>query len=130
MKYTYTTATGKIEIEVDEHLHKLLTTLDTDESNSNRKHSRRHPISLGNTRYEGKWLSDETDLLGDLIRTGDVELLKAAMSQLPIDQQTLIREVYFEDMPPSIIAKREGVDKSAISHRLDRIYKKMKKILL
>jgi len=73
MKYTYITATGKIEIEVDEQLHEILIGLDNKERNSDRKHSRRNPISLESAVYEGEWFSDGADILGDLIRTEDIE---------------------------------------------------------
>ena len=129
MKYEYINATGKTEIEVDEHFYEILVALDREEYNSDRKHSRRHPISLEGAEYEGDWFSDGADLLGDMIRAETHERLHAALGQLTPDQQTLIRQIYFEGVAPSEIAKRDGVDKSAISHRLALAYKRLKKLL-
>ena len=129
MKYTYITATGKIEIEVDDQFYALLISFDREEYNSNRKHNRRLPISLENAEYDGGWFSDEADLLDDLISMENAELLMKAINQLPHKQRTLIREVFFDEISPSELARREGVGKSAISHRLERAYKKLKKHL-
>lgn len=129
MKYEYINATGKTEIEVDEHFYEILVALDREEYNSDRKHSRRHPISLEGAEYEGDWFSDGADLLGDMIRAETHERLHVALGQLTPDQQTLIRQIYFEGVAPSEIAKRDGVDKSAISHCLALAYKRLKKLL-
>ena len=126
MKYEYTGVTGKTEIEVDERFYELLIALDQEEFNSDRKHSRRHPISLEGADYEGEWFSDGTDVLGDLIKKESYENLHTALLQLTPAQQELIEQIYFNDIPPSEIARRCGVDKSAISHRLSLIYKKIK----
>ena len=129
MKYEYITATGKTEIELNEQFYEILITLDKEEYNSDRKHSRRNPQSLEDADYEGEWFSDNTDLLGDLIRTESCERLNKAILQLTASQQVLIQQIYFEGALPSEIAKQEGVDKSAISHRLNRIHKRLKNIL-
>jgi len=54
MKYEYINATGKTEIEVDEHFFDILVALDREEYNADRKHSRRHPLSLEGVEYEGE----------------------------------------------------------------------------
>ena len=127
MKYEYIGATGHAEIEVDKHFHDILTALDREEYNSDRKHSRRNPVSLERPEYE--WLSDGVDFLGDLIRAESYARLNAAILQLTLGQQKLVREIFFENIPPSQIARRDGIGKSAISHRLNRIYKQLKKLL-
>ena len=129
MKYEYINATGKTEIEVDERFYEILVALDREEYNSDRKHSRRHPLSLEGAEYEGEWFSDGADLLGDMIRAESEARLHAALGQLTPDQQALIHAVYFGGVPVTEYAKREGVDHSAISHRLQTIYKKLKKFL-
>ena len=129
MKYEYINATGKTEIEVDEQFYDILVALDREEYNSDRKHSRRHPLSLEDAEYEGEWFSDGADLLGDMIRAESYERLHAALAQLTPSQQALIQQIYFEGVAPSEIARRDGVDKSAISHRLALAHKRLKKLL-
>jgi len=126
MKYEYITVTGKNEIEVDERFYDILLAMDKEEYNSNRKHSRRHPLSLEGMDFEGEWFADGTDILGDLIKKENNEQLAWALSQLTADQQMLIQQVFFHHIAPSEIAWREGVDKSSVSHRLNRAQKRMK----
>ena len=56
------------------------------------------------------------------------QLHKAIMRLLP-EQQELIIAIHFHQIPATEIAKRDGVSKSAISHRLERIYKKLREEL-
>jgi len=120
---------GSHEIEVDEQFYGVLLALDRKEFNSDRKHRRHNPISLSNTDYDGEWMEDGTDILGDLIRVDGDKQLHAALTNLTHDQQALIKQVFFEGVTPSTIAQRDGVDKSAISHRLALAYKRLKKLL-
>ena len=59
----------------------------------------------------------------------EIALLRQALSTLTEDQQWLVSEFYFKGRSNMDIAKELGVDKSAISHRLERILKKLKKFL-
>jgi len=129
MKYQYKSVTGNNEIEVNDDWSRVLLDLDNEETNSDRKHSRRNPVSLEGAEYEGEWFADGTDLLADLIEAESLERLRAALAQLTPAQRELVEQVYFNGIPPSEIARRGGVDKSAISHRLELIYKKLKNIL-
>ena len=129
MKYEYKGTTGNTEIEIDEHFYEILVSLDREEFNSDRKHSRRNPISLEGVEYEGEWFADGTDLLGDMIRGEESVRLNDALALLTPVQQELVQQIYFDGVPPSEIARHEGVDKSAISHRLDRVHKRLKKYL-
>jgi len=129
MKYEYITATGRTEIEVDEGFYEVLVMMDKEEYNADRKHSRRHPVPLEGAEYEGEWFSDGTDILSDLVQKESHERLHGALGQLTSDQKTLVRKIYFDGISPSEIVRREGVDKSAITHRLDRVYKRLQKLL-
>ena len=129
MKYEYITATGRKEIEVDKHFYDILIALDNDEYNSDRRHNRRNPMSLEGTDYEGEWFSDETDLLGDIIRAESYERLHNALRQLTSEQQTLIDRVYFKNEKIIDIARNDGVTHVAIQNRLKKIYDRLKKIL-
>ena len=129
MKYEYTSVTGKYEIEIDEQFYDILHEMDREERNADRKYYRNNPIPLSNIDFDGKWMDDGTDILGDLIEAEDRERLYTALTQLTDNQQALIKLVFFEGVTPSEIAQRDSVDKSAISHRLALIYTKMKNIL-
>ena len=61
---------------------------------------------------------------------GDAERLNEALTHLSSKQQALIRAIYFEGVTVNEYAKKEGVDHSAISHRLRTIYKKLKKVYI
>ena len=129
MKYQYKTATGNHEIEVDEQFYDALIALDAKEKNSDRKHSRRRPVSLESMDYEGQLFSDGTDILGDLIQMENYERLHTALAGLTPNQQALIKQIYFQGIAPSEIARRDGVNNSAISMRLALAHKKLEKFL-
>jgi RNA polymerase sigma-70 factor (ECF subfamily) len=129
MKYEYITRTGKTEIEVDKEFYDILISLDNEEYNLNRKHSRRWPVSLENADYEGEWFADGTDLLSDLIQTESNEQLHKALLQLTPDQQRLIERVYFKNEKIVRIAEEHSVSEAAIRDRLKKIYARLKKFL-
>ena len=55
--------------------------------------------------------------------------LQEALKTLTSEQQWLVNEFYFKGRSNRDIAKELGVDKSAVSHRLERILKKLKNFL-
>lgn len=55
--------------------------------------------------------------------------LRDAIAKLKPEQQELLKKVFWEGIKQVEIAKSEGVDDSAISWRLARIYKRLKKSL-
>jgi len=128
MKYEYKGVTGNTEIEVDETWSAALLELDRLENNNDQTETRRH-ASLEAFNLDGTLLpSDEDVPLEYELKERDAALIEA-IRQLSTDQQALIKQVFFEGIAPSEIAKREGVGKSAISNRLDRAYKQLKKLL-
>ena len=129
MIYKYTGTQKECAIEVDEFFYEILSDLDKDEFNSERKHKRRYPMSLENIDYEGEWLADDTDLLHSLIQKEQYKLLYAALENLSEAQKKLVIQIYFHEISASDIARKEGVGKSAISHRLNRIHKRLQNIL-
>jgi DNA-directed RNA polymerase specialized sigma24 family protein len=129
MKYTYVTATEKIEVEVDERLYDVLAALDRKEYNSNRKHYRRDPISLENADYEGPWFSTGGHLLDGLLHAEERERLRAAFKQLTPDQRALLLRAYFKKEKIVDIARKSGVSTAAIRGRLGRIYKRLETLL-
>ena len=59
----------------------------------------------------------------------DEERLRTAIQKLSPDQQAMIRAIYFENVSVNDYAARMGVTQSAISHRLQTVRKKLKKLL-
>jgi len=129
LKYEYITTMGKTEIEVDEHFYEILTSLDNEEYNSNRKHSRRWPVSLECVDYEGEWFSDDTNLLGDLVQAENLIQLHEALLRLTSDQQKLIERIYYKNEANVDIAREDNVSEAAIRNRLKKIHNRLKKIL-
>ncbi len=129
MKITYEFVTGEVsEVEMDERLGGMLLDLDRQQENNDQKETRRH-FSLNGMDYEGELFASAEDTEGEAVRREDMARLYSAMEALSPSQRELVEKVYFEERKITDIAAEEGVDKSAISHRLERIHKKLKKIL-
>ena len=129
MKITYEFVTGEVSgVEVDEHLGGMLLDLDRQQYNNDQKETRRH-VSLDSMDYEGELFASAEDTEGEAVRREDMARLYSAMEALSPSQRELVEKVYFEERKITDIAREEGVDKSAVSHRLERIHKKLKKIL-
>ena len=129
MKISYEFVTGEIsEIEVDEHLGGMLLDFDRQQYNNDHKETRRH-VSLDGMDYEGELFASEDDTEGAAEHREDMARLFSAMEALSPAQRELVEKVYFEEQKIADIAREEGVDKSAVSHRLERIHKKLKKFL-
>ena len=128
MKYQYKTAIGKIVIEVDEQLYNILDALDREERNADRRYSHHNPISLSSADYEGEWMKDDTDVLGDLVRAEDCERLYKTLAQLTHDQQKLLGRIVRNNEKIVEIAQVLGVSHQAISQQLMTVRKKLKKI--
>ena len=58
-----------------------------------------------------------------------IDALYRAISKLLPQQQELVDKIYFRGISITEIAKEEGVDKSSVRERLQRVLKKLKKIL-
>ena len=129
MKITYEFVTGEVsEVEVDERLGGMLLDLDRQQDNNDQKETRRH-VSLDGMDYEGELFASAEDTEREAVRREDMARLYSAMEALSPSQRELVEKVYFEERKITDIAREEGVDKSAVSHRLERIHKKLKKIL-
>lgn len=129
MKIRYEFVNGEVsEIEVDEGLGELLVDFDRQQYNNDHKETRRH-VSLDGMDYEGELFTSAEDTERELLRREDTARLMEAMKALSPSQRELLLKVYFNGQSCASIAVEEGVDKSSISHRLERIYKKLKKFL-
>lgn len=131
MKITYKFVTGEVaEVEVSEEIGAVIVDLDRLEYNNDHKETRRH-YSLEGKVYEGMDYAVEDPGLEALFAgPTDEERLHAAIRQLSPDQKEMVRAIYFENMSVNDYATRMGVTQSAISHRLQTVKKKLKKLLV
>ena len=72
----------------------------------------------------------EQDALSALFQEPSrAEMLREAVKTLKPAQQRLVQAVYYDGVSVKDYAAREGVDPSAITHRLRTIKNKLKKLL-
>lgn len=129
MKIQYKFATETISIDVPDDWGEILIDLDRQEYNNDHKETRRH-YSLEGKVYEGMDYAVEDPGLEALFAgPTDEERLRAAIQKLDPGQQAMIRAIYFEGVSVNDYAARMGVTQSAISHRLQTVKKKLKKLL-
>ena len=128
--YRYHFSNGEtISIDVSDDWGEILIDLDRLEYNNDHKETRRH-YSLEGKVYEGMDYAVEDPGLEALFAgPTDEERLRAAIQNLDPDQQAMIRAIYFEGVSVNDYAARMGVTQSAISHRLQTVRKKLKKLL-
>ena len=130
MKITYKFVTGEVaEVEVSEEIGAVIVDLDRQEYNNDHKETRRH-YSLEGKVYEGMdYAVEDSGLEALFAGPTDEERLHAAIRQLSPDQQEMVQAIFFENVSVNDYAVRMGVTQSAISHRLQTVRKKLKKLL-
>lgn len=129
MKIQYKFVNETISIDVPDDWGEILIDLDRQEYNNEHKETRRH-YSLEGKVYEGKDYAVEDPGLEALFAgPTDEERLRTAIQKLDLDQQAMIRAIYFDGVSVNDYAARMGVTQSAVSHRLQTVKKKMKKLL-
>ncbi len=129
MKIQYKFATETISIDVPDDWGEILIDLDRQEYNNDHKETRRH-YSLEGKVYEGMdYAVEDSGLEALFAGPTDEERLRTAIQKLDLDQQAMIRAIYFEGVSVNDYAARMGVTQSAISHRLQTVRKKLKKLL-
>ena len=128
--YHYHFSNGEtISIEIPDGWGEILIDLDRQEYNNDHKETRRH-YSLEGKVYEGMdYAAEDSGLEALFAGPTDEERLRAAIQKLDPDQQTMIRAIYFDGVSVNDYAARMGVTQSAVSHRLQTVKKKMKKLL-
>ena len=124
MTYTYFSVTGTTEIEVDEELYELLTVMDREEFNSNRKHIRRHPISLENCAYEGEWFEDKHSTISAIELAID---MKPALCLLTDLQRTCFVETILGGKSQREVAAELGKSRSTVQKAVDGAVEIIKK---
>ena len=128
MLIKYKFANQAIEIEVAEEWGDVVVELNRLEYNVDQKETRRH-TSLDGMDYEGSLFADSTDIQAGLVQKEKFEQLHAALTKLNPEQQAMLKAIFFKGISASDYAARQGVDPSAISHRLRTVYQKLKKYL-
>lgn len=130
MKITYKFVTGEVaEVEVSEEIGAVIVDLDRQEYNNDHKETRRH-YSLEGKVYEGKdYAVEDSGLEALFAGPTDEERLRTAIQKLDPDQQAMVRAIYFNGISVNDYAARMSVTQSAISHRLQTVRKKLKKLL-
>lgn len=127
MKVKYEFVNETVEVEVDEQWATVIAELDRRDYNNDKKETRRH-TTLDNGFDDGEWLAVEDKGLTALFEdTEQLDRLASAMAHLNEKQRDLVRAVYFDGVSVNEYAAKEGVDHSAISHRLQTIHNKIKR---
>ena len=128
--YRYHFSNGEtISIDVSDDWGEILIDLDRQEYNNNHKETRRH-YSLEGKVYEGMdYAAEDSGLEALFAGPTDEERLRTAIRQLSRDQQEMVQAIFFENVSVNDYAARMGVTQSAISHRLQTVKKKLKKLL-
>ncbi len=146
MRIKYKSVTGKVhEIEVDDTWGAVILNLDHQESNLNRKETRRHiaidsystndfdietgeHLSRDSFEYQNLESTDCEEILIDDEKEDDYQHIRRLVQTLKPTYRDLITAIYFDGVSVNDYAEREGVSCSAISHRLQTAYKRLKKI--
>ncbi len=129
MQIKYRFANEVVDVEVDEKWGAILLDLDRCEYNNNQTETRRH-ASLNAMEYEGELFFDpNSDIAAHLEKAEAQEILRRAMDSLPPQQKALLKKVFFEGISAAEIARQEGVNKSSVHKRLQRIFEQLKKAL-
>ena len=132
MKYTYKFSDEENTIEIDSIWKSILSELDKQEFNLNRTETRRHE-KLDISNEYSSWLLDIDKSLERVINDEDdlsmEERLHIAIAKLKPKQRDLIISIYFKHISVNDYAEKEGVDHSAISHRLQTAKNNLKKFL-
>lgn len=127
---TYKFADGTTStVEVSDEFYSQYQDMEKADELSNRKHSRRTQ-SLEHSVDNGWDVADpDADVAAIFEKNESDSKLYEAISTLTPEQQTLIRQVFFDRIPQVKIAELQGTTPKAINNRLTRILRKLKKVL-
>lgn len=116
-----------IPVEVSEKIAKSLQELDSEEQRIKRKESRRQIASLEQLLDEG---FDFEESSNDRLTDEQITKVRDALEHLTTDQQWLVEQVFYLGRSKTDISKELGISNGAITHRLERIFAKLKKALI
>lgn len=127
---TYKFADGTTStVEVSDEFYSLYQDMEKADELSDRKHSRRTQ-SLEHSVDNGWDVADpDADVAAIFEKNESDSKLYEAISTLTPEQQTLIKQVFFDRIPQVKIAELQGTTPKAINNRLTRILRKLKKVL-
>lgn len=129
MKYPYKFSDEENIVEVSEYWSEILIEFDKSEKANQKRETRRH-YHFESCVYEGTDLIDSNDKIEAMFKDLSKEdLLHTAISKLKPKQRDLINAIYFEGISVNDYAAKEGVKPNAISMRLSRAKKNLKKFL-
>lgn len=116
-------------IEISNEMGTVIVEMNHEERNTTRKETRRH-ISLEAYDLSGDRLEATDGSPEDIVcRREEIYALYRAISTLNENQKRLIYRVFWLDESQYDIAREEGVSRAAIHNRLQRIFKKIRKII-
>lgn len=127
---TYKFCDGTIsQVEVSDELYIVHEQLVLEEKRNHKRETRRH-VSLNYLNDKGIDFEDTySDPLTALIKSESKVKVEKALAILSDKQRQLVKNVFFDGMTLTAIAKQEQVSQQAISKRMSVIYKKLKTIL-
>lgn len=95
-----------------------------------RRETRRHQ-SLEKSMDSGFDMADENaDIETEVFRTMDLDKLYQAVQQLEPQQKWLVVQIFYKGRTRVDVAKELRINESKVRSRLERIYKKIKKLLI
>lgn len=129
MKYKYQFSNEENTIDIDEKWAAILSELDRADLANDKKETRRH-YHFEYCNYEGDDFIDTKGTVDSIFDDKSMEEeLHIAIAKLKPKQQELIYAIYFEGVSVNDYAAKEGVDQSAVSHRLETAKNNLKKLL-
>lgn len=123
----YFDGSKNIPVEVSKEIAKVLQELDSEEQRIKRKESRRQVASLEQLLDEGFDFEEHSN---DRLTDEQITKVRDALEHLTTDQQWLVEQVFYLGRSKTDISKELGISNGAITHRLERIFAKLKKVLI
>lgn len=118
-----------VDVEVTEEFAAMYKELEKSELLTNRKETRRHQ-SLDKSLDNGYDIPDDrVNIEATAILDDKIEKLYKAIEKLQPQQKWLIEQVFFLGRPKLEIAHELGVNKQAVSNRINRILTSLKNFL-
>lgn len=117
-----------ISVEVNEDFAKAFQQMEKEDALTERKETRRHEsldelISKGYEFIQEE--PEENEWMQEMLKK-----LPGALKQLTYEQLWLIEQVFYLGRSKTDISKELVISNGAISHRLERIFEKLKKVLI
>lgn len=126
VKAMYHFVTGDVEIEVTDEWGEVLVDQDRLLRNNDRREARRHQ-SLDRLVDElGAQFPNDFDVADQCERRSEFQTLMRAIANLEPQQKALLRMLLLDKKTAAEIAREEGVQKSTVHKRLERIYARLK----